>query len=79
MGPGHRDARPAQRIDVPPIADGAASQRDDDPFEARESAAGAGNAFGFTLSVEDKNYVYNPTFGAGPKFLLTGMERAEEK
>ena len=51
----------------------------DSIFEAREPSAGAENAFAFALTVEDKNYLYKPSFGAGPKFLLTTLERAEEK
>ena len=48
-------------------------------FEAREPSAGAENAFAFALTVEDKNYLYKSSFGPAPKFLLTGLERAEEK
>ena len=51
----------------------------DSIFEAREPTQGADNGFAFALAVEDKNYIYKPTFGAGPKFLLTGLERNEEK
>lgn len=51
----------------------------DSIFEAREPAAAAGNAFAFALTVEDKNYLYKPSFGPGSKFLLTGLERTEEK
>lgn len=48
-------------------------------FEAREPATGAENPFAFALSVDDKNYIYKPSFGAGPKFLLRGLERNEDK
>ena len=51
----------------------------DSIFEAREPVAGTENGFAFALTVEDKNYLYKPSFGPAPKFLLTGLERAEEK
>ena len=51
----------------------------DSIFEAREPSPGADNDFSFALAFEDKNYLYRPTFGPGPKFLLTGLERTEEK
>lgn len=51
----------------------------DSIFEAREPGPGAEDDFAFALAVEDKTYVYKPSFGSRPKFLLSGLERTEEK
>ncbi|MFB3920308.1 MAG: hypothetical protein ACE145_01220 [Terriglobia bacterium] len=48
-------------------------------FEAREPAAGVEKDFTFVLRAGETTYDYRPTFGPGPKFLLTGLERREEK
>ncbi len=51
---------------------------DDQIFEASDADSMATNPFEFVLALEDKLYVYTPSFGAGPKYFLTGLERREE-
>jgi len=48
---------------------------DDQVFEAHETAPGLPDEYAFELP--EKHYVYYPTFEAGEKFLLTGLERGE--
>jgi len=52
---------------------------DDQIFEAREPSSNAAVDFAFELTLEDKHYVYHPSFSADSKQLLTGLERLEEK
>jgi hypothetical protein len=49
---------------------------DDRIFKAPESGAAANT---FQLNLEDKVYVYTPSFSGGTPFLLTGLGRQEHK
>jgi len=50
---------------------------DDQIFEARPRASGAGQEFSFELDSDGKHYLYYPSFSADSKFMLTGLERRE--
>jgi hypothetical protein len=50
---------------------------DDQIFEVPEVNPTPPVNFEFELNEEDKHYIYLPSFGAGPKLLITGMERHE--
>lgn len=52
---------------------------DDQIFEVRETGPTAPESYAFELNLKDKNYVYQPTFSADSKHLLTGLERREAK
>jgi hypothetical protein len=49
---------------------------DDRIFRAQDSGAGDDS---FVLKLPDKVYVYTPSFSAGSRLLLTGLERQERK
>jgi hypothetical protein len=51
--------------------------QDDQIFEIPAEMTSSSGNFGFELDVEDKHYDYIPSFGPGPKFLLTGLQRHE--
>jgi hypothetical protein len=52
---------------------------DDNVFEALDAAPDSPDPYAFMLGLPDKKFVYHPTFSAGAKTLLTGLERREEK
>jgi hypothetical protein len=51
----------------------------DNIFEAPDTSQGAPKRFDFELNLNDQHYTYHPTFSNDEKFLLTGLERREEK
>jgi hypothetical protein len=48
-------------------------------FAAQDSSEEADNKFRFQLSQDDAHFTYFPTFSTDSKFLLTRLERREEK
>jgi hypothetical protein len=50
---------------------------DDHIFEAPDVSQSAPNDFAFELKLRNKLYTYHPSFGPGPTYLLTGLERRE--
>jgi hypothetical protein len=52
---------------------------DDKVFEALDAEPASPDPYAFILEERDKKFVYHPTFTAGEKPLLTGLERQEEK
>ena len=52
---------------------------EDNVFEAPDAKPGSPNPYAFVLGQADKKYVYKPSFSAGTKPLLTGLEREEEQ
>jgi len=51
----------------------------DNVFEAMDAPPDSPDPYAFMLGEADKKFVYHPTFTAGTKSLLTGLERHEEK
>jgi hypothetical protein len=74
-----KTAAPSREIFRKQMEDSWPEFLDDEIFEAREPGANAAEDFAFELNSEDKHYVYNPSFSADSKRLLTGLERREEK
>ncbi|HEV2350055.1 MAG TPA: hypothetical protein VG028_09455 [Terriglobia bacterium] len=50
---------------------------DDKIFEIPEAIPTTPGKFAFELNDEDKHYIYTPSFAAGSKLLITGLERHE--
>ena len=52
---------------------------EDNVFEALDAEPDSPDPYAFMLEQTDKKFVYHPTFSAGEKPLLAGLERREEK
>jgi hypothetical protein len=51
----------------------------DNIFEAPDTSQGAAKQFDFELNLNERHYTYHPAFSSDGKFLLTGLQRREEK